>query len=75
MENDKLAFALRDLIEYVTSGRRYKSVNPYCVPEVETGLKALCQYVVKTKAYYLDGKEIFEKEMIVNDQKCTDVLD
>ena len=66
MENEKMAFALRDLIEYVTSGRRYKSVNPYCVLEVENGLKALCQYVGKPTTDYLDGKEIFEKEMLDN---------
>ena len=61
--NDKVAFALRDLIEYVTSGRRYVSKNPYLVPEVVEGLKALLCYVGKPTANYLDGKEVFDKEI------------
>ena len=67
MENEKMAFALRNLIEYVTSGRRYKSVNPYLVPEVEEGLKALLCYIGKPNADYLDGKEVFDKEINRND--------
>ena len=64
MTSDRTAFALRNLIEYVTSGRRYKSTNPYLVPEVVEGLKALLDHVGKSGADYLDGKEIFEQEMI-----------
>ena len=57
-----------DLIEYVTSGRRYKSVNPYCVPEVVEGLKALLCYVGKPDYRdYLDGKEVFDREINRND--------
>ena len=65
--NDKVAFALRDLIEYVTSGRIYESKNPYLVPEVVEGLKALCQFVGKSTADYLDGKEIFDQEINRNE--------
>ena len=63
MENDRTAFALRNLIEYVTSGRRYESKNPYLVPEVVEGLKALLAHVGKSGVDYLDGKEVFDGEM------------
>ena len=33
--------ALKDLLEFTTSGRRYKTQNPYTIPEVSAGFEAL----------------------------------
>lgn len=32
------------LLEYITSGRRYQTINPYFVPEVIEGLKLLAEH-------------------------------
>lgn len=37
----ELRLALTNLLEFVTSGRRYKSQNPYTIPEVQASFKAL----------------------------------
>lgn len=38
---DALRIALENLLEFVTSGRRYETQNPYTIPEVEAAYKAL----------------------------------
>lgn len=37
----ELRKALTDLLEFVTSGRRYETRNPYTIPEVDAAFKAL----------------------------------
>ena len=37
------ARALEDLLEFVTSGRRYETRNPYTIPEVQAAFRALAR--------------------------------
>lgn len=37
----ELRDALAALLDFVTSGRRYESRNPYSIPEVESAYRAL----------------------------------
>lgn len=41
MSETELREALAALLEFVTSGRRYETRNPYTIPEVEAAYKAL----------------------------------
>ena len=38
---EKLRRALTNLLEFVTSGRRYQTQNPYTIPEVKAAMAAL----------------------------------
>lgn len=52
-----LLIALKDLTEYCTSGRRYKTQNPYTVPEIVAALKTIALAEDKPIENWMDAND------------------
>jgi predicted RNase H-like nuclease (RuvC/YqgF family) len=57
-ENRDLITALKEITRYCTSGERYKTQNPYTVPEIKQALIALTKAKGKNPATWMDAADL-----------------
>ena len=50
--------ALEELTQYCTSGDRYKTQNPYTVPEIVTALKAIARARGFKEKSWMDANDV-----------------